>query len=509
MDRKGTSGRDNLEERKQIWRRSAMKKLKGAIQENRNWSTVLKMVLIGVLLLIFLIPLQMLRTLIEERNTTRLEAEGEIIAKWGGEQILAGPVVVVPYLERVKDEEGKSEEYVEQAYFLPDTLEIKGSIDTDKRNRGIYEVTVYTAEIQVTGTFTEPDFSDWRIVEQDIFWDDAALVVELPDMRGLQDRVTLQWDSLTIPFSANQGEVGLFTGEIRAPLDRVALHRFSEPTTRGDDAPQTIHTFAFDLRVQGGRSLSFIPLGEQTRVQLTSTWSSPSFEGAFLPSERSVGEEGFDANWYVLSLNRSYGQRWLSGQVDSYAILESVFRVELMIPVDTYLKSLRSVKYGILFVLLPFLIFFLFEVASSRKIHPFQYLLVGLAVCLFYLMLVSVSEHLSFDWTYLLASVTTTALITFYSSAVLAAWRRAWIMSLVLAAGYLFLYAALKSEDYALLIGSLGLFVILAGVMILTRSIDWYGVGVRRESTERKKRRNGDQIQRNGRPSTEEETSLG
>ena len=229
-----------------------------------------------------------------------------------------------------------------------------------------------------------------------------------------------------------------------------------------------------------------MPLGGETRVQLSSPWPSPSFDGAFLPSERSVGEKGFDAQWYVLSLNRGYGQRWIRGQVESYTFLDSVFGVELMIPVDTYLKSLRSVKYGILFVLLPFLIFFLFEVVGSRRVHPFQYLLVGLAVCLFYLLLVSVSEHLSFDWSYLLAGVATTALITFYSSAVLAARRRTWIMSLVLASGYLFLYAALKSEDYALLIGSLGLFVILAGVMVLTRRINWYSVGLRKERSKRK-----------------------
>jgi inner membrane protein len=270
----------------------------------------------------------------------------------------------------------------------------------------------------------------------------------------------------------------LFGGEIRAPLEESALWR-DRASSGGEEGAD--HTFSFEMHLQGGRSLGFVPLGGETRVQLASSWPSPSFDGAFLPSERTVGEEGFSAQWTVLSLNRSYGQKWLRGQVDSYPLLDSVFSVQLMIPVDTYMKSLRSVKYGILFVLLPFLIFFLFEVSGSRRVHPFQYLLVGLAVCLFYLLLVSVSEHISFDWTYLLASVVTTALITFYSSAVLAAWRRAWIMSLVLASGYLFLYAALKSEDYALLIGSLGLFVILAGVMLLTRSIDWYGVGRRKE----------------------------
>jgi inner membrane protein len=425
----------------------------------------------------------MIRALIEERNMTRLEAEGEIIGIQGGEQIIAGPVVIVPYLKKLKDEEGKIEEFTEQAYFLPSTLEIAGSVDTEKRSRGIYEVTVYTADLRVTGTFIDPDFGDWRIAEKDVFWQDAALVVELPDMRGLQERVILQWDSQRIAFVASQGEIGLFAGEIRAPLHRDALRGASPAYADTDSGTPHTHDFSFDLHLQGGRSLSFVPLGEETRVELASAWTGPSFNGAFLPIERSLSEEGFDADWYVLSLNRGYAQQWLRGEVDGSAVLDSVFGVELMIPVDTYLKSLRSVKYGILFVLLPFLLFFLFEVASGRKVHPFQYLLVGLAVCLFYLLLVSLSEHLIFDWTYLLACVATIALITFYSSAVLAAWRRAWVMSLVLAAGYLFLYAALKSEDYALLIGSLGLFVILAGVMVLTRRIDWYSVGPRHNGT--------------------------
>jgi inner membrane protein len=460
-----------------------VKKLKGVIQDSRNWSTVLKMILIGVLLLVFLIPLQMIRALIEERNSTRLEAEGEVIAKWGGEQVIAGPVLVVPYLRRVEVEEGKIEEYIERACFLPDTLGISGAVDTEKRNRGIFEVTVYSADLRVAGAFSEPDFSDWRIAGEDIFWEDAALVVELPDMRGLQERVTLQWDSRSVPFSAGRGEIGLFSGEIRAALEQGALMQQSgfAGAVSPDGEPGTTHAFSFDLHLQGGRSLRFVPLGGETRVRLSSTWPSPSFDGAFLPSERSVGEEGFDAEWAVWSLNRGYAQKWLGGLAESYAFLDSAFGVQLMIPVDTYIKSLRSVKYGILFVLLPFLVFFLFEVAGSRRIHPFQYLLVGLAVCLFYLLLVSVSEHLSFDWTYLLASAATTVLITIYSSAVLAAWRRAWIVSLVLASGYLFLYAALKSEDYALLIGSLGLFVILAGVMVLTRRIDWYSMGVRKD----------------------------
>jgi inner membrane protein len=443
-----------------------MKKLTKSLREGRNWSTIGKMLMIGVLLLVFLIPLQMIRSLIEERNATRMEAEGEIIRSWGGEQILAGPVVVVPYLYRIEDEEGQVEELVDRAFFLPEALVVSGSVDTEKRSRGIYEVTVYTTDLEVSGSFPALDFRDWRIAEKDILWEDASLVVELPDMRGLQQRVTLQWDAHRLPFTASQGELGLFGGEISAAL----------PVGAGD-AFRPGHSFSFGLHLQGGRSLSFLPLGEENRVHLVSTWTSPNFNGAFLPAERSYGEKGFEADWYVLSLGRGYSQSWLQGEVNEPVLLGSAFGVELMIPVDTYLKTLRSVKYGILFVLLPFLTFFLFETASGRRIHPFQYLLVGLAVCLFYLLLVSVSEHLSFDWTYLVSSLATVALITFYSAAVLSAWRRAWVLALVLGAGYVFLYAALKSEDYALLIGSLGLFVILSAVMVLTRKLDWYRLG--------------------------------
>jgi inner membrane protein len=226
-------------------------------------------------------------------------------------------------------------------------------------------------------------------------------------------------------------------------------------------------------------------LGEETRVHLNSSWPSPSFGGAFLPTSRSLDETGFTADWYVLSLGRSYPQKWRQGEIDPYILSNSSFGVDLMIPVDSYQKVLRSVKYGILFILLPFVSLFLFEAFSRRReepdaqqrIHPLQYLLIGFANCLFYLLLLSISEHIAFGLTYLLASVATIALITFYACAVLSTWKRGIIMAPVLTAAYLFLYAVLHSEDYALLIGSLGLFLILAGIMILTRGIDWYALG--------------------------------
>jgi len=212
-------------------------------------------------------------------------------------------------------------------------------------------------------------------------------------------------------------------------------------------------------------------------VKLHSPWPSPSFSGSFLPAERTLGPEGFSADWYVLSLGRSYPQAWRRGEVEAQNLLASQFGVELMVPVDTYRKALRSVKYGLLFVLLPFLIFFLFEAFTGSRVHPMQYLLVGFAVCVFYLLLLSVSEHISFDLTYLLASLATVGLISFYAGASLGSMKRGLVVAPVLAGAYAFLYAALRSEDYALLIGSLGLFAVLAAVMAVSRRLDWYRLG--------------------------------
>jgi inner membrane protein len=308
------------------------------------------------------------------------------------------------------------------------------------------------------------------VAPQDVRWEEAYLALELPCPRGLADRVHLAWSQggrmEEADFQAGTAPLGVFAGRpeaggIRAPLASARAGG----------------RFTLDLRLKGGRSLNFLPLGEQTRVRMSSSWPAPRFSGAFLPSARELLSSGFQAEWYVVSLSRGYPQAWRQGEVEPAALQASGFGVDLMVPVDTYQKVLRSVKYGILFVLLPFLVFFLFEVFSGRRAHAMQYLLVGFAECLFYLLLLSVSEHLGFGATYLLAALATLGLIAFYAGFALGDRRRGLLLAPVLAAAYLFLYAALQSEDYALLIGSLGLFAVLAGVMVLTRRVDWYRPG--------------------------------
>jgi inner membrane protein len=439
-----------------------MTKIVRKIKDSQKSLSIFKLLFIAFLILLFLIPLGMIRSLINERQDTRFYAEQDIIESWGGEQTVGGPYIIVPYLVRSRDAEGNTVEHTRRACFLPDRLRIEGQAQPEQRSRGIYEVTLYTSELFVSGSFKRPVFAGRRIDAADILWEDAALAVEFPNMRGLKDRVFLTWNGREIPFEAGRGETGMFDGAIRAPLPGLEK-------TSGREL-----NFFFTLELRGGRSLRFLPLGEETRISLTSPWPSPSFSGAFLPSSHALKDASFEAFWYVLSLGRSYPQSWILGDIDPQAIADSSFGVELMTPVDTYLKSMRSVKYGILFIFLPFLAFFLFEVSGRVRVHPLQYLLVGFANCLFYLLLLSISEHLQFDWTYLTASIATVVLCTVYAAAVLRHRRRGLLMAPLLGSAYLFLYALLQSEDYALLIGSVGLFVILAGLMIGTRRVDWY-----------------------------------
>lgn len=439
-----------------------MNKLGKSFREKSGFQAALKALIITVLTLAFLIPLGMIRSQIRERRERRDYSEDEIVISWGGEQSIGGPVLTVPYLERIKDAKGYIEEITRYARFLPDILTIKGQIEPELRHRGIYEVTLYTTDLTLTRTFSRPDFSEWRIPDKDILWEEAFLSIAFPDMRAIRDRVSLSWDTRTFAFRAGAEQIGLYNGEIWTAI----------PDLKEGES----HDFSVDLKLRGGRALYFLPLGDETKVNLTSPWSSPGFTVSFLPTTRDLSEEGFIASWYVTSLGRNYPQKWKESEVDMSNLEASRFGVNLVVPVDTYLKSTRSVKYGLLFIVLPFLTFFLFELLSGKKIHPFQYLLVGFAVCIFYLLLLSLSEHLGFNISYLLASSATIGLISFYSSAVLITWRKASMMTVILCALYIFLYVVLQSEDYALLIGSLGLFGILGAVMLITRKLDWYGL---------------------------------
>ncbi|MGI5869566.1 MAG: cell envelope integrity protein CreD [Kiritimatiellia bacterium] len=440
----------------------------------RRFVSAFKPLFIGVLALLLLIPLMMVRSLLSERQHRRAEAISNITETWGQSQTLIGPVLVVPYQIPVKTRrEQRVDNQIESvdvtswstAYgcFLPTNLQVVGSLDPSVLHRGIYEAAVYRGDFSLKGAFAPPDFSEWKIEPENILWDEAVVLISVSDPRGLSDSLVLQFGDAPLT---------LEPGSNLASFDRPLRTRIPDGVLKPDEAMP----FTLDLKLNGSRSLLIAPVGMQTHVALDSTWADPSFQGAFLPVEREVAPAGFKANWQVSYYGRPVPQSWTSADGSSAVagLKNCAFGVSLVTPVDNYRLVERSLKYGILFIVLIFTAFFLFETLARLRIHPLQYLLVGAALCIFYLILLALSEIQAFWSAYLVAAVASTALVTGYSAAILGRRRRAGVIGLELVLIYGFLYTTLQLQDYALVLGSVGLFAALAVVMYSTRRVNWY-----------------------------------
>ncbi len=431
-------------------------------------SQMLRLLLIGFLVLLLLIPAAMIGGLVSERRATREGAVEEVTAKWGKLQIMTGPALVVPYVQR-RVELDKNGQKVERAQthrltLLPETLIVRGEIDTEVRHRGIFSVPVYRLKLEVSGRFARPVFSDWNVPAADVRWDRAEIGVGISDARAIQERTDLIWNGRTIPFLPGTGSFDLTSAGIHAPL-------------AGGGPPASGFDFKFPLVLDGSVGVYFVPFGRETSVSLRSNWPDPSFQGNWLPAKRAVTGSGFEASWSIPFLGRNYPQSWNDGTGMSETVAASKFGVDLITPVDEYRMAERSTKYAGLFILLTFATIWLIEVLGRLRVHPIQYLLVGAAMCLFFLLELALSEHLGFTPAYAVASVAVVGLIASYSLAALRSPRRAGVVGGLVAALYAYLYVLLKNEDYALLIGSVGLFLMLAAVMYLTRRIDWHAAG--------------------------------
>ncbi len=430
-------------------------------------SIIPKILFIALLVLLLLIPVTMIEDLMYDRASTKAGAIEEVAQRWGGAQSIAGPIITIPYQEHYRDKQDSLRVRTQKAYFLPKQLHLQGSVDPELRRRGIYDVLLYRTKLAISGSFQQPDFSRWNIATEDILWDQAYISVGIPDTRGIREAIELHWDDASYTFGPSTEEDSYWSGEIgsklalRPPVDSVESSDIN---------------FSFDLQLNGSTSLGFLPLGAETSVNLDSEWPHPGFSGEYLPDQREINEDGFAASWKVNFIERKYPQQWRGSRVKAHRLSGSYFGVNLIIPVDTHQQSIRSAKYASLFILLSFVVFFLFEILNKLSIHPIQYILVGFAVCLFYLMLVSLSEHLDFGLSYLLASIACIGLISGYSKSVLTSGGRAAIIAIVLTALYSILYVLLQLHEYALLVGSLGMFCVLALLMFLTRKIDWYSI---------------------------------
>ena len=452
--------------------------------------------IIGFLILLLQIPTVMLFGLVRERQNIRQSAVEEVTSKWGKQQILVGPRLLIPYIKRTGSTASNNQAAIQKvATFLPEDLNISGKMVTENRYRGIFQVPVYTTTLELRGQFTPPDFSAWGVAPQDILWDRAELAVQISDTRAISDQVALKWNTTTIPFDPGLGKLQPGTSSLDLASDPdvdyqetrrqrpVVISAASGIHARlnGQVKPETkSYQFSIPLQLRGSERIDFVPIGKLTQVNLTSNWPNPSFQGGWLPETPKISPTGFEAKWQIPFLGRNFPQQWTNeNPVSDETIYQSRFGVDLFTPVDNYHMAERSIKYNFLFLVLTFAVLWLFEVIARLRVHPLQYLMVGVAMSMFYLLQLAISEHLGFHYAYVIASIAVVVLITTYTMSVLRAKRRGGAVGVMQVVLYSYLYVVLASQDYSLLLGSIGLFAFLAIVMVITRKIDWFNPGGR------------------------------
>jgi len=423
-----------------------------------------KLLVIVLVLLMFIPPIAMVRNLIFERSRRSAAAVEEVISSWGGRLQITSPMLGIPYHYFVYTEnsEGKTirRKVEEILIVLPSDFNLMIKAPVEKRNRGIYSIPVYTASMTGKGFFMIKEALETVREDAMIELDRAYVALSMSSLKGISTMSALTWNRSESSFEPAVLPFQIYDGEIKAP---AAL-------TSGTGR----YTFSFELVAKGGGLIEHIPLARETSMQMSSGWTAPSFFGEFLPTVRNINDEGFTARWDISYLSRNLPGYFIAGEIDQYRFLNTSFGVRFMEPVSAYALNERSIKYAWLFLLVPFITFFLFEVLKNQRIHPVQYLLAGGADIVFYLLLLSASEHISFNAAYLAGAAAVTLLLALYSGTVLGKKQNGLLMGILLAAGYLYLFVVLQSEDYALLYGSVGLFIILALVMYVTRKVKWY-----------------------------------
>lgn len=432
-------------------------------------SQMLRLFSVGLLALLLQIPIAMIGGLVAERQERRQAAVTEVSSKWGNVQSIIGPVLIVPYTYRSTETSASGLQITRtetrNAIFLPEQLRVRGSIDAELRHRGIFSIPVYKVGLTLEGEFTRPSFAELRLEPAGVAWERAQLAIGISDARAIQQETAVTWNGKPVSFLPG---TGAFTD------GGTGIHAVVGLANGGQRAQ-----FSFPLSLNGSLGVYLTPFAQNTIVELQSNYGHPSFQGNWLPVERSVSDAAFRAKWSIPFLGRNYPQAWKAEVGMRKEIDGSRFGVELVNPVDHYRMAERSVKYAGLFILLTFATLWLIEVLAGVRVHPIQYLLLGGALCLFYLLELSLSEHLGFPLAYTVASFSVVALVAGYSMVVLHHIRRALFVIAVVSLLYAYLYILLMNEDYALLIGSVGLFLILAAIMYATRRVDWYAVGTR------------------------------
>lgn len=426
-----------------------------------------KIITIVVIICALLVGIGMISSLIHERATLKKSVEQDIAKSSVQAQTLAAPVITFPYIAKFYDREKSVYRQIENAfYFFPEQLTVNGNLTTEERYRGIYKVNLYTFKGQLTAEFVLPE-NPYSQKDEELTYEfgEPYIALKISDIRGIGNStsITLNGQQLKLLPLGGNGYLG--------------------EGVKGQLSPDMLNSgesikFNVDLELKGTSALSFIPVGKDTRVTLSGAWPHPSFSGNALPKDRTIDKQAFTASWEVSKFAnitpKVLGDCWSSKSFNCSSDKGmSSFGVDLVDTVDQYRKSYRAVKYGILFVGLTFIGFFVFEVVRRINIHGVQYSLVGFALVLFFLLLISLSEHIGFLWAYVVAAIACIGLITYYLYSILRDKKVTLLFSGLLTSLYVVLYILLNGEEYSLVLGSILLFLVMGAMMILTRNVDW------------------------------------
>lgn len=462
-------------------------------------SVILKLGIILFLVLLLLIPMESVKDLIRERKNRDQAVSNEIASKWGNKQVVSGPIIGIPYTRsynvNTTNEKGeiKVESHVEKDYvfLVSKTLDVKSTVEPTYLKRGIYQTVVYNATIALRGEFDEIDLAKLDLNPEDLAWENATVFIGLSDLKGIKAIPKLSMGQDEVEFEVGNADVSLFEQTMVANVD------LSDRSTKNE--------FEINLDIRGSRNLTVFPTSNETSIIVSGTWDNPSFNGGFLPEDRTISEQDFIAKWRIPSFSRKFPQQWKGArgrmyQVSSYEITDADYpmavipepsvsstgsnvqmsteqdmvQVNFLESVNNYQKTTRVAKYGILVVLLTFTSLFFTEVIKKQRVHIVQYVLIGCAMVLFYSLLLALSEHIGFNWGYLIAAITTIMLISSFIFGITKDKKIAFVFSGILSAFYIFIFSLMQLQDYSLIVGTIGVFVILALLMRLSTRVNWY-----------------------------------
>ncbi len=444
----------------------------------KNWvkeSLTLKMFIVGFLIVVMLIPLSYIKVLIRERKQNQEDVISKIDKNWGSEVLLYGPILKVPFKyytkETTQNEQTKKyyttkTEHIDFAYFFPNKLFNKVNINTQERHLGMYKEMVFNSAVNMDGSFPIPDFKTLGIEPENVVWNKAKIIIKTSNLKGITNQVEIKLNDNNYGFKPlyNDSNTNRYSDLKMHILESSFIDVANLPTK------DEVH-FHMDFPVNGSKQFRIIPIGKETKMNIKSNWATNEFVGNFSPIEaEKVGEKGFDKNWKVLHINRPFSQQFTETLPN---LNEFAFGVNFRTTVNEYQKNTRAVKYGFLLIGLTFLIFFLIQSISKINIHPFQYLMIGVALTMFYTLLIAITEHSDFQKAYIIAATAVVALISLYSKSILKNVKFPTLIAASLTSLYTFIYVIIQLENYALLVGSIGLFIILAVVMYVSRKIKW------------------------------------